>query len=190
MKKITALLGFFFLINLGQSCIADHYLITDISFSLADIEKNEHKDKQNIHYTCTSFVKERLIFIISYQKEYISQNLSHGFGSVCYATSRPIKIDNPLIEESFSLDFDKPFLYENIEIPQRTNVFGIGPISKEIDMYKNFMVFCSNGADKVIEFSQTFWENASFEKGEYEVSFSCSTSNGINFKKKIRINFV
>ena len=182
------MVNLFILINIGQSCRTEHLLITDIRFNSAEIKENKYNDKTQIVYNCTSTVKGKLVFVISYYTEFVAQN-SLNIGNSCYALTLPSKIDNPLLEETFSLKFDKPFKYNGENIAESTNVFDIEVIRDEIDMYENYMAFCSMGADKVIDFSHNFFEKATFEEREYEVVFSCETSDGKRFMKNITIYF-
>ncbi len=188
MKKVIAILSIFILINIGLGCRTEHFLISDIRFNLAEIKKNKYNDKTKIVYTCTSIVKDKLVFVISYYTDFVAQN-SLGFGNACYALTLRSEIDNPLLEETFSLTFDKSFVYNGDTITELTNVFDIEEIRDEIDMYENHMVFCSMGADKVIDFSNNFFEKATFDKSEYQVDFSCKTSDGLTFSKNINIEF-
>jgi hypothetical protein len=55
----------------------------------------------------------------------------------------------------------------------------LGGIKNEIEIYQ------SNNADKVFEFSQNFKKQSVFTSDDYEVTFSCSTSDNKNFEKKI-----
>ncbi len=188
MKRIIVLVGIFLLINIGQSCRTEHFLISDIRLNLAEIKENKYNDKTQIVYNCTSTVKGKLVFVISYYTEFVAQN-SLNVGNSCYATTLPSKIDNPLLEETFSLKFDKPLKYNGENIAESINLFDIEEIRAEIDMYENHMSFCSMSADKVIDFSQNLFEKVTFEKGEYEVTFSCETSDGKRFMKNITIDF-
>jgi len=188
MKRIIVLLSIFLLIDIGHGCRTEHYLITDIRFNLAEIKENKYNDKQHIVYACTSTVKDKLVFVISYYTEFVTQNNLNS-GNSCYALTLPRKTDNPLLEETFSLKFNKPFKYDGENIAESTNLFDIEAIRDEIEMYENNMAFCSMGADKVIDFSQPFFEKATFEKMEYEVIFSCETSDGKTFTKNITIDF-
>lgn len=188
MKRIIVLACIFLLINFGQSCRTEHFLITDIRFDLAEIKENKYNDKTQIVYTCTTTVKEKLVFVISYYREFVAQN-SLNIGNSCYATTLPSKIDNPLLEETFSLKFDKPFKYNGEDIADSTNLFDLEEIRDEIDMYENHMSFCNMSANKVIDFSQNFFEKATFEEQEYDVVFSCETSDGKRFMKNITIDF-
>ena|SRR5690554_6759056 len=188
MKKIIAILSIFMLINLGQGCRTEHFLISDIRFNLAEIKENKYNDKTQIVYTCVSTVKDKLVFVISYYTEFVAQN-SFDFGNACYALTLPSKVDNPLLEDTFSLTFDKPFVYDGDTITELTNVFDIEEIRNEIDIYENHMAFCSMGADKVIDFSNDFFEKSTFDKSKYVVDFSCETSDGLTFTKNITIEF-
>ena len=193
-KKIFVLLAIFVLINLGQGCFPpSHYLIIDIDFNAVSIEKN-NKDKGAIHFQCTSTIKDKLIFIISYKTEYLYGHIPN-FGNVCYATSKPYVNDNELLRNSFSMTFDKAFIYNGNTIPAMTNIFGIDAITKEIDEYENNILFRGvNGnvldADLVLDFSDNFFKKSVFETiEEYEVTFSCETSDDKFFEKIITIKF-
>ena len=189
MRKVIAIISIFLLMGIGQNCRTVHYVITDIRFHLAKIEGKKHKEKQHIHYDCTSSVKDELVFVISYYTEIVAQNSFLDFGNTCYAFTSPTKIDNPLLEETFSLKFDKSFVYKGEVIPEGTNLFDLETILQEIDVYENYNAFCSMGADNVIDFSQAFFDESVFEKTEYGVNFSCKTSDGKEFNKSIIITF-
>ena len=188
-KKIFVLLAIFILVNLGQSCRPEHFLIIDIDFNAALIWENKYKDKQNIVYRCTSSIKDKLVFVISYKTEYVSGYISN-IGNVCYATSVPRVNDNSLLRNTFSLTFNKEFSHNGNIIPAMTNIFRIDTIAEEIDEYENYMTFCSMGADLVLDFSDKFFKNSVFDKmEEYVVTFSCETSDDKLFEKTIRIRF-
>ena len=187
-KKIIVLFGLFVLMNFGQSCSPEHYLITDISFQAARIEENKYDDKQKIFYRCTSSIKDKLVFIISYYTEYLYGHISN-VGNVCYATTVRHINDNELLRETYSLSFDKPFLYYGETIEQETNIFEVESIVKEIDEYENYMAFCGAGADIVLDFSDTFFKNSTFELTEYVVTFSCKTSDDKIFTQNITVTF-
>lgn len=188
MKVIIIVLALL-LINIGHGCRTQHYLIADIGFNLAEIKEDRYKDKQKRVYRCESIVKDKLIFVISYYTEFIVQNTYPGIGNTCYALTLPRKIDNPLQEETFSLTFDQPFEYKGDIIEEKTNIFKIEDIRKEIDIYENHMSFCSMGADKIFEFSQSFFENATFQKKEHRVYLHCKTSDNKILNKEITIVF-
>ena len=193
-KKIFVLLAIFALMNFGQGCFPpEHYLIIDIDFNAALIEKND-KDKQAIHFACTSTIKDRLIFIISYETEYLYGYISN-FGNVCYATSKPRVNDNEVLRNTFSITFDKEFSYNGNTISSMTNIFEIDAITKEIDEYKNSILLRNPSgnvihADIVLDFSDKFFKNSVFDPTkEYIVTFSCETSDEKFFKKTIMIKF-
>jgi len=188
MKRLLLFTVFSIFIIIFQSCWNVHYRITDIRFGLAEIEENKYTDK-SVSYNCTSVVKDKLIFIISHYEEYVSQYMYNELGSACYAFTKGRTIDNPLLEESFSLKLNKTFLYEGREIPKETNIFSVEEIYKEVDIYKTYNSFCGMGADKVLDFSDEFFKRAVFQKDEYKVSFSCRTCEGQVFNKTIIINF-
>lgn len=188
MKRLLLFTVFSIFIIIFQSCWSEHYKITDIIFALAEIDEN--RDTNNcVYYKCISVVKDKLVFVISQYEEYVSQDMYNPSGSACYALTPRRIIDNPILEESFTLKFNRPFLYEGREIPQETNIFSVEEIYKEIDIYKEEYSFCGMGADQVFDFSDDFLKKAIFEKDEYKVSFSCRTCEGQVFNKTIIINF-
>jgi hypothetical protein len=160
-------------------------LIIDIDFYAALILDN--KDKRYIKYGRTSSIKDKLLFIISYETERVYGYISN-FGNVCYATKQGIVCDNELLLNTFSLIFDKDFTYNGNTIPSMTDIFEIETITKEIDKYKSY-----NGSPfdfLVLDFSDKFFKNSVFDTTEeYIVTFSCETSDKKFFEKTITINF-
>ena len=187
-KKILALFALFVLMNLGQGCRTEHFLIVDIEFNAAYIREN-NKEKQSISYSCTSTIKDKLVFVISYKTEYVHAYVP-SFGNVCYALTLPRVNDNELLRNTFSMTFDKEFTYNGNTISSMTNIFEIDAITKEIDEYESLRTFCSMGADHVLDFSDNFFKNSNFDKTEeYTVTFSCETSDNKFFQKTIVIKF-
>ena len=187
-KKVIITLGLFILMNFGQSCNPEHFLIIDISFQAAMIKDNNYKDKQHIFYGCTSSIKDKLVFIITYHTEYL-YGYTGGFGNVCYARTVGHIDDNKLLRETYSLSFDKPFSYNGNTIEQEVNIFEVESIVKEIDEYVNYKTFCNASANLVLDFSDVFFKNATFEFAEYVVTFSCKTSDDKFFIKSIVVTF-
>ena len=188
-KKIFMILAIFVLMNLGQGCRTEHYLIIDIDFNAAFIWENKYKDKQKIVYRCTSTINDKLVFVISYKTRYVSAYIP-SLGNVCYALTLPRVNDNSLLRSTFTMTFDKNFTYHGETISAMTNIFEINSITNEIDEYENHMVFCGMGADLVLDFSDNFFKNAVFDTSEeYVVTFSCKTSDDLFFEKTIIINF-
>lgn len=192
MKKILTLFVFLFVLVVAQSCFTQHYLITDIQFSLATADLNRKKLKF-ADYTCSSTLnlnKERFLFVISYNKELVSQIINQNLGSACYATTVGEVIDNPLVEDSFTLAFNKSFLYKGQTIVKNTDLFSLKEIENEINIYsEQYYRFCDMSGDLILDFSADFNKNTVFEKGEYEVIFSCKTSDNKSFVKNITLTF-
>ena len=185
-KRIFALLVVFILMNLGQSCKPEHWLIVDINFNAASILEN-NQDKEHIKFSRTSSIKDKLIFIVSYETEYMYGYISN-FGNVCYATTKGNVSDNELLRNTFSLTFDKEFTYNGNSIPAMTDIFQIETITKEMDVYKCYYTYPLGFL--VINFSDKFFKNSVFNTTEeYIVTFSCETSDKKFFEKTIMIKF-
>ena len=190
-KKIFVLFAIFVLMNLGQGCKPEHYLIIDIGFNAAMIRENNN-NKQRIKYECTSSIKDRLVFIISHKTEFISAYIPN-IGNVCYAYTPARVNDNQLLRNTFSITFDKDFTYSGNTIPAMTNIFEVYEITTEIDEYENYYynyICDENRADLVLDFSNKFFRNSVFNTTEeYAVTFSCKTSDEKYFEKTILIKF-
>jgi len=188
-KKIIVFLAIFVLMNLGQGCKPEHYLIIDIDFNAAFICDRTYNHKHNFVYCCTSEIKDKLVFIISYELKLRSAYIPN-LGSVCYAYTPARFNDNELLRNTFSLTFDKAFTYQGNIISAMTNIFEIDAITKEIDEYHNYKEFCGKKADLVLDFSDKFFRNSVFDTTEeYIVTFSCKTSDEKYFEKAIMVKF-
>jgi len=183
MKKIFVLLVIFIIANLGQGCKPEHYLIKDIDFNAAFIGRDGR-------YNYTSTIKDKLIFIISYKWELVSAYIPN-LGNVCYAYTPARFDDNQLLRNTFSITFDKAFIYQGNTIPDRTNIFEIKAITKEITEYENENYLRGEkNIDLVLDFSDKFFKNSVFDTTEeYTVTFSCETSDDKFFEKTITIKF-
>jgi hypothetical protein len=182
MKKALQILGIYlFLIFVSQSCWPpDHSLISDIEFNGATLHKRD-KERANNQFDKTDVLKNDIIFMIRYNFDYVA-SIDLGLSGKCYAFSKGLVIDNNLLENTYSLKFDHPFTYGNLTINANQNIFEIDEIKSQIEIYD-----CSGmySVDKVIEFSQKFNSESVFTTDNYEVTFSCSTSDNRNFEKKI-----
>jgi len=188
MKKITAILGlYFFLFLANQSCRPSHFLITDIRFESATLKEKDNERQFNYYVDTTIFTKD-IVFIISYHTDYYAE-INLGFSSNCYAFKKGIVYDNQLLEDTYSIKFDRSFVFNNDTIPANLNIFENTSIKSEISIFDNYMAFDSEGADKVIAFSDFFVKNSVFSPGKYNVTFYCKTSDNKEFEKKIDVEF-
>lgn len=181
MRKTFKILGIYlFLIVLNQSCWPpDHYYIFDIDFNGATVSENNNKKNYN-YLTKSDVLKNDIVFIIA-NKMKQTASLDLGLSGKCYAFSKGEVIDNFIPEDSYSLKFDHPFTYKNVTIDANQNLFEIDEIKNQIKIYQGL----SEGANKVILFSQEFKNESVFTSDNYEVTFNCSTSDDRHFEKKI-----
>ncbi|PKB18449.1 hypothetical protein [Flavobacterium sp. 5] len=180
MKKILKIIGIYlFLIVVNQSCLNEHDYISDIEFSGAT-GSNLNNEKNYNYFTKTDVLKNDIIFIIGYKYQSMA-SLDLGLSEKCYAFSGGQSIDNDILEDTYSLKFDRPFKYKNLIINANQNLFEIDEIKNQIKIYEGL----SEGANKVILFSQEFKSESVFTSEDYEVTFNCSTSDNRNFEKKI-----
>lgn len=119
--------------------------------------------------------------MIRYNLDYVA-SIDIGLSGKGYAFSKGQVIDNYLLENTYSIKFDHPFTYKTLTITANQNLFEIDEIKNQIDIYD-----CSGNynVDKVFEFSQKFKSESIFTSDNYEVTFSCNTSDNRKFEKKI-----
>ncbi len=181
MKQFTCFLLLFLFVNI-TGCRVEHFLITGIKFSgiESDVLYGKNKNDRLEGYICTTEFKDQILFVVSYERElqYVAGNISNGIGSKCYATSLGTAYDNSLLEQTFSICFNKPFDYAGQTYNADTNILDFPEILDEIKFIYDFnQGICCGGTDIIIEFSDTFAQNASFSEDSYAVTFSCETSD-------------
>ncbi len=180
MRKTLKILGIYlFLIVVNQCCKPDHYYISDIEFNGAKVSETD-KGKNYNYFTKTDVLKDDIVFTIGYRYQYIA-SLNFGLAEKCYAFTKGESIDNYLLEDTYSLKFDHPFIYKNLTINANQNLFEIDDIKNQIKIYKGL----NEGANKVFLFSPEFKKESVFTSDDYEVTFSCRTSDNRNFEKKV-----
>ncbi|MGE5447133.1 MAG: hypothetical protein ACM3PR_02145 [Bacteroidales bacterium] len=188
MKRITAILGLYiYLFIANQGCRPEHFLITDIRIESATLKDKDDERQFNYYIDTTVFTKD-IVFIISYHTDYVA-GFNLGFSSECYAFKKGRVYDNQLLEDTYSLKFDHPFVFNRNTIPANQNIFEISSIKNEISIFDNYMAFDNKGADKVIEFSDFFVKNSTFSPDIYKTTFYCKTSDNKEFEKEINVKF-
>ena len=164
----------------------EHYLIKGIDLNGAEI-KEKRKDKEDNIYEPTLTFVNSVNFVLTYDLEFISYVPTYS--SACYATTKGTKYNNELIQETFSLKFNQPFMYDGVTVPAGTNIFGVQNILNETDVFQSYMTFNSTSADRIIAMSDVFIENAKFDTTEYKVIFSCSTTDNKILMDSVNVKF-
>lgn len=189
MKKIAAIIGLYMLMIISSiSCGEEHYLITDIRFLGASLDFYGDEPKFN-HYNATSVFEEDVIFVISYYTEYLYGSRNLNLIQSCYATSVPRVNDNELLHDTYSISFDRPFVYDNDTIVTGQNIFLVDKMKNEINIFETAMSFEGSGADEVLDFGNDFINKVNFDTGIYKVTFSCKTSDNKDFIEQIDVEF-
>jgi hypothetical protein len=149
-------------------CRVEHFLI--VGLGLHPIEFFTEDDNERSYRKISEF-EDEIVFLVSYEREYMYLS---NLQSQCYATSLGHTDDNHVIRESFSLTLDKEFSYAGEIIGAGVNLLQYPAIAKEAG-------FTEPPHNKtlgiVIEFSDAFVQNASFDSEPYTVTFSCRTSD-------------
>lgn len=189
MKKSIALVGCFIMLLLADfSCLPGpfNYQIIDIEIRGARL-KEKNLDKAYNIYADTSVFTKDVQFIVTNVTNFASRSV--GLVNRCYAYSPFTTIINPLIDDSFSLKFDRPFTYKNNIINADQNLLNVSELKNEIAIFKSHCNTKNRFSVKIIEFSTNLINNSSFESGTYQVTISCRSSDNRAFEKKISVEF-
>lgn len=106
--------------------------------------------------------------------------------SSAQATSKCAEFQNQLLISSYQMSYDKPFVLNNDTISANTELLSIPAIAAGTDI--TIEESC-DFVDSRIIFSSGLTNQMQFETGEYEVTFTCSTSDGRYFTKTRRVIF-
>lgn len=106
--------------------------------------------------------------------------------SSAYATSICYSFTNSLLQSTYELSFDRPFVFESDTIPAGTNLYMQPEIAAQIetiidescDWYSSFITFTPALRNACV-----------FEQGEYEATFSCESSDNKAFTESTRVIF-
>ena len=187
LKKAMVLITLYWGIVLLTSCREEHFKIIAIEFRGAYIEAVGDEPLHN-KYNCTNEFLNDIIFIISYQTEFIAQ-AGIELTNYCYATTLPSVIDNEIVMSSLELTFDDFFTYNNDTIYPNQNILQYEAIRNEIEFSESNMGFCNNGADLVLDFSDKFIVDSYFQNKIYTVKLMCRTNDEILLESSTEINF-
>ncbi|MEM6348199.1 MAG: hypothetical protein AAF927_30235 [Bacteroidota bacterium] len=108
------------------------------------------------------------------------------FIHTAYAFSPCARFTNSLLQSTFTLSFDREFIYENETIAANTNLLNHPQIAAEIQIEIN--EDCDLYSSRLI-FSTALRNASTFETDEYLVSFSCETSDERQFNDSARVIF-
>lgn len=103
------------------------------------------------------------------------------------ATTKCAEFQNHLLISSYQLSFDRHFVLNEDTIPANTELLSIPLINSGTDI--TLEERCDFVDSKII-FSSGLTNQIQFETGEYEVTFSCTTSDGRNFTKTRAVVFL
>ena len=182
MKKWCLFAIIITILFLDISCKPDHFLITDINFNAVVLEK-EGSERLNNRYKETDKFDQRIIFEISYVREFV-RTAKLNLISSAHAMKKGKVFDNPLLRDTYSLSFAKPFTYKGQVIAAGTNVFDIASIKNSI------IIFETSPGYQILEFTDAFMKDTQFDLGNYAINFGCKTSDDRIFSKTITVQFI
>jgi hypothetical protein len=169
------LLSLGIMISILQSCVHDAWIV-DIRFT----------GIQGSNDPAVDDLTEKIGFLIIASDGYFSVAVKEiDLFSKCYATTLRADWKNYLDISSFSMTFNKNFIFDSNIIESGTDIL-------EIELIKND-IFIDKESGKLIfytiNFSSELTNKLKFESGEYTVYFSCKTTDGKVFNKSRRVIF-
>lgn len=106
--------------------------------------------------------------------------------TTAYATTKCAKFQNEILASTYQLSFNRPFFLDGNSITPNADILDIPDISSLTDISIN--VDCKFTTSEII-FQPALIDRIEFETGEYEVTFKCSTSDGLDFTKTRKVIF-
>ena len=181
-KVIILVVGYFALgIFTFTACVTRYEAtICDIQFTAHHyIGVPEHSEPDNFDDEIGFAIRSKTASQTCYRSDF------QVFNSA-YATTKCAEFQNQLLISTYRMSFDKPFVLNNDTISANTELLSIPAIAAGTDItVKEDCDF----VDSRIIFSSVLTNQMQFETGEYEVTFTCSTSDGRNFTKTRRVIF-
>lgn len=130
--------------------------------------------------------REIMFFVWADNSRTICQSPKLELLPSAYATSICYRFTNSLMQSSFALSFDRPFVHQNDTIPAGTDLFLQPEIAREIS---SILDESCDWYYSEITFSAALRNACLFEAGEYEVNFKCETSDGRKFDESTSVIF-
>jgi len=154
----------------------DHHLIIGVDLKPA----TTHYAGGFNNYIETDTFKTDIVFIMTRNTKIVAQNLNNfSLIQECKATTRGLKWDNELQQDSYELFFDKYIVLNNDTIKSSVNLLKSNIIRNEISIiyeYNN-----SRGFDDIIVFDNNLINNLKFESKSFKAFFKCKTSDNKEF---------
>ena len=150
----------------------DHHLIIGVNLKPA----TTHYAGGFINYTETDTFKTDIVFIMTRNTEIVAQNIKNfSLIQECKATTRGLKWDNELQQDSYEFFFDKYIVLNNDTIKSSENLLKSNIIKDKITIiyeYNN-----SRGFDDIIVFDDNLINDIKFESKKFKAFFKCKTSD-------------
>ena len=186
-KVIILIVGYLSLgvvISVCQSCLRYDSSITEVL--IRGINRSNKSDvddmTKSIGFEILAGSSE-----VSYLFAQASIMKNIDFFSKCYATTKCAKWRNDLEIASFSMKFDRDFVYDSDTIKPAVDIFKIESIRSNILIEKDKQdcdwITCT------MNFTSELTNRLTFESGKYTVYFSCRTTDGKEFNKERRVIF-
>lgn len=171
-KSFLFYFGLFFLSILFYQCCTGEYKITGSGeASIFDITTSQ-----------SDTISNQFIISTSFEGEVVLQNENKvSLFQSAWATSCDYEAFNPIDEESILLSFSQDFIYLGNTISSGTNI---------LDFNLNGLIsnlFSNEGLE--FHFTTAFINNVNFPNGDYEITISAETSDGIQIENRINTNF-
>ena len=130
--------------------------------------------------------KTDIVFIVTRNTQLVAHHL-RNFSLIqeCNATTRGLKWDNELRQDSYELYFNKYIVLKNDTIKSKVNLLQSNIIKDKISItyeYNN-----SRGFDDIIVFDGNLINDLTYESKSFKVYFKCKTSDNKEFIDSINV---
>jgi len=170
-KSFLFYAGLFFLSILFYQCCTGEFKITGSGeVSIYDITTTE-----------SDTISNEFIITTYFEGEIVLQENQVSLFQSAWATTCEYGAFNPIDEETISVSFSQDFTYQGNTISSGTNILDANFSGVVINLLG------SEGIEFV--FSSPFIDTVNFPNGDYEITISAETSDGIQIENKINTYF-
>lgn len=167
-KSLTFYFGLFFLSVMFYQCCGGEYLISGIRDLNISEDGTARADTLSTGFMISTYLEGEVVS---------NENKVNLFQSA-WATSCEYKNANPLIEESISLALSEDIVHDGIAIEKGTSILDLEGV-----------VITRYPQEIEIDVSNLFLDNASIPNGDYEITLSAETSDGLLLDSKVSTYF-
>jgi len=189
-KKLVILLVIGIVISIFVTCFpTEHYLIKDFDFYGAELQNpNETIDENKEFRNVIDTLKNKLYFSIEAHGEfqYTASIDNISLINQCYATSRPVSLDNDILLDELELRLSLDIYFESEVIEKGTDLWN-HPKLKDYRWFYKRENKDPTSFYGVIGFIDTFYEKVLIPQKDYSIELICKTSDNHTISKSNKL---